>query len=218
MSHMREQGAEAGVARVLEPAPAVPIVRPDTRILAFLALGHMVVDMSQGSLAPLLPFLKTRFALSYTAAGAILLVANLTSSLVQPRWKTRRWPKCGQRDSRCSATSSTSTPASPRAATSSPPSSSASYSSAYPPTNSLRTKRVCGERMTAQAAGAFDHDPRALADEMGEIVITDRFEAERRNRMVQAFDEIGMGIEKRSVEIEDDKRLMSGGRGQGFAS
>jgi FSR family fosmidomycin resistance protein-like MFS transporter len=97
MSHMREQRAEAGVVPVLGPASAAPLARPDTRILALLAMGHMVVDMIQGSLAPLLPFFKTRFALSYTAAGAILLVANLTSSLVQPAFgylsdrSARRW-------------------------------------------------------------------------------------------------------------------------------
>jgi FSR family fosmidomycin resistance protein-like MFS transporter len=96
MGHMREQGAEAAVVPVLAPA-APRLARPDTRILALLALGHMVIDINQGSLAPLLPFFKTRFALSYTAAGAILLVANLTSSLIQPIFgylsdrSARRW-------------------------------------------------------------------------------------------------------------------------------
>jgi FSR family fosmidomycin resistance protein-like MFS transporter len=71
--------------------------RPDARVLGLLALGHLVVDMNQGALAPLLPFLRTAFGLSYTASGAILLVASLTSSLVQPIFgyladrATRRW-------------------------------------------------------------------------------------------------------------------------------
>jgi FSR family fosmidomycin resistance protein-like MFS transporter len=105
MGHMRDQGAEAGVVPVLGPPPpaeplapaAARVARPDTRILALLALGHMVIDINQGSLAPLLPFLKTRFALSCTTAGAILLVANLTSSLIQPVFgylsdrSARRW-------------------------------------------------------------------------------------------------------------------------------
>ena len=81
MGHMRERGPRPPWSR---RAGRPPAVRPDTRILALLALGHMVIDINQGSLAPLLPFFKTRFALSYTAAGAILLVANLTSSLIQP--------------------------------------------------------------------------------------------------------------------------------------
>jgi hypothetical protein len=67
MGHMREQGTEAGVAPALAPAPPVEplaaaaprIARPNTRILALLALGHMVIDINQGSLAPLLPFFST---------------------------------------------------------------------------------------------------------------------------------------------------------------
>jgi FSR family fosmidomycin resistance protein-like MFS transporter len=66
-------------------------------VLSLLALGHLVVDMNQGALAPLLPFLKTAFGLSYASSAAILLVASMTSSLVQPIFgyladrATRRW-------------------------------------------------------------------------------------------------------------------------------
>jgi MFS family permease len=63
---------------------AAGVARPNTRVLGLLALGHLVVDMNQSSLAPLLPFLKGVFGLSYAASGAILLVSSLTSSLVQP--------------------------------------------------------------------------------------------------------------------------------------
>ncbi len=63
---------------------AARAARPNTRVLGLLALGHLVVDMNQGALAPLLPFLKGAFGLSYAASGAILLVSSLTSSLVQP--------------------------------------------------------------------------------------------------------------------------------------
>src|SRR6266498_5738656 len=86
------------------PAVAIPAVaapaeraRPDMRLLGFLALGHMVVDINQGSLAALLPFLKSTLALSYTATGVIVLVANVTSSLIQPLFgyfadrTARRW-------------------------------------------------------------------------------------------------------------------------------
>ena len=55
--------------------------RPDTRVLGLLALGHLVVDMNQGALPPLLPFLKAAFGLSYAASAAILLVASMTSSI-----------------------------------------------------------------------------------------------------------------------------------------
>jgi FSR family fosmidomycin resistance protein-like MFS transporter len=89
------------MARVTRPAPAerrapdvVDVVpssgitavrsRPNTRVLGLLAVGHLVVDMNQGAIPPLLPFLKAAFGLSYTASGAILLVASVTSSVVQP--------------------------------------------------------------------------------------------------------------------------------------
>ena len=67
------------------------------RLLGLLALGHMVIDINQGSLAAILPFLKSSLALSFTATGAIVLVANTTSSLIQPLFgyfadkTSRRW-------------------------------------------------------------------------------------------------------------------------------
>jgi FSR family fosmidomycin resistance protein-like MFS transporter len=91
----------AGVA-VPSLAPPVAVtrsdrVRPATRLIALLALGHLVTDVNQGSLPALLPFLKTAHGLSYAAVGSIVLAANLMSSLVQPAFgylsdrTTRRW-------------------------------------------------------------------------------------------------------------------------------
>jgi len=77
-------------------APAVR-ARPDMRLLGLLALGHMVIDINQGSLAALLPVLKASLGLSFVATGTVVLVANTTSSLIQPLFgyladKTaRRW-------------------------------------------------------------------------------------------------------------------------------
>jgi FSR family fosmidomycin resistance protein-like MFS transporter len=86
------------VTGALSPTGVAAVrTRPNTRVLGLLALGHLVVDMNQGALAPLLPFLKGAFGLSYTASGAILLVASMTSSVVQPAFgyladrTTRRW-------------------------------------------------------------------------------------------------------------------------------
>jgi FSR family fosmidomycin resistance protein-like MFS transporter len=85
------------VAEALPARRAVPGAARNTRALGLLALGHLVVDMNQGSLAPLLPFLKSAFGLSYAASGAVLLVSSLTSSLIQPIFghladrATRRW-------------------------------------------------------------------------------------------------------------------------------
>jgi FSR family fosmidomycin resistance protein-like MFS transporter len=72
-------------------------VRPATRLIALLALGHLVTDINQGSLPALLPFLKNAHGLSYAAVGSIVLAANLMSSLIQPVFgylsdrTTRRW-------------------------------------------------------------------------------------------------------------------------------
>ena len=84
------------------PAPAGVIApaaraKPDMRLLGFLALGHMVIDINQGSFPVILPFLKDALNLSYAATGLIVLAANITSSLIQPLFgyladKTaRRW-------------------------------------------------------------------------------------------------------------------------------
>jgi MFS transporter, FSR family, fosmidomycin resistance protein len=54
------------------------------KALALLGLGHAMVDLNTGALPALLPFLKSTFALSYTALGTLILVANLSSSLIQP--------------------------------------------------------------------------------------------------------------------------------------
>jgi FSR family fosmidomycin resistance protein-like MFS transporter len=72
-------------------------VKPHTKLIALLALGHFVIDVNQGSLPALLPFLKQHHALSYAQAAMILLAANLTSSIIQPLFGylsdrlARRW-------------------------------------------------------------------------------------------------------------------------------
>ena len=81
------------------PFAAMPVerVKPDARLIALLSLGHLVVDLNQGSLPAVLPFLKAAHQLSYAAAATIILAANLTSSLIQPLFgyladqTARRW-------------------------------------------------------------------------------------------------------------------------------
>lgn len=57
----------------------------------------MVVDIYQGAVLALLPFLRTALLLSYAGTGAIILVSNLTSSVIQPLFGyfadrlSRRW-------------------------------------------------------------------------------------------------------------------------------
>ena len=52
--------------------------------LILLALSHMVTDLSQGALPMLLPSLKTTLNISYTQIGLLVLVQNVTSSIIQP--------------------------------------------------------------------------------------------------------------------------------------
>jgi MFS transporter, FSR family, fosmidomycin resistance protein len=54
------------------------------KALALLGLGHMMVDLNTGALPALLPFLKSTLDLSYTMIGTLVLVASLSSSLIQP--------------------------------------------------------------------------------------------------------------------------------------
>jgi FSR family fosmidomycin resistance protein-like MFS transporter len=62
-----------------------------------LALGHFVIDVTQGSLPAVLPFLKQMHALTYAQVATIVLAGNLTSSIIQPLFGylsdqiARRW-------------------------------------------------------------------------------------------------------------------------------
>jgi MFS transporter, FSR family, fosmidomycin resistance protein len=56
----------------------------DPKGMAALSSGHLATDLAQGSLPALLPFLATRFDLSYTMVGALVLAATFSSSLIQP--------------------------------------------------------------------------------------------------------------------------------------
>src|SRR5256714_9858921 len=65
----------------------------DRRAMALLSSGHLATDFSNGALPALLPFLKDRFSLSYTAVGAVILASQASSSLIQPlfgMWSDRR--------------------------------------------------------------------------------------------------------------------------------
>jgi len=61
--------------------------------MVLLSGGHLATDFANGALPALLPFLKERFALSYTAVGAVVLASQASSSLIQPLfglWSDRR--------------------------------------------------------------------------------------------------------------------------------
>jgi MFS transporter, FSR family, fosmidomycin resistance protein len=52
--------------------------------MAVLSLGHMCVDLCQGALPALLPFLIAEHGWSYGQASALVLAATVSSSIVQP--------------------------------------------------------------------------------------------------------------------------------------
>jgi FSR family fosmidomycin resistance protein-like MFS transporter len=56
----------------------------DRRGIGILAFGHLSVDLVQGTVPPLLPFLVRERGYSYAAAGSLLLFSSLGSSLLQP--------------------------------------------------------------------------------------------------------------------------------------
>src|SRR5438093_9903162 len=72
---------EAGATSFVVAAEGV---KPHVKLIALLALGHLVIDLNQGAIPAVLPFLRSAHGLSYALAATIVLVANLTSSLIQP--------------------------------------------------------------------------------------------------------------------------------------
>ena len=65
-------------------ARTVEFVTVNRRILAVLSFGHLATDLSQGAIPALLPVFKALFHLSYTGVGFIVLMSNISSSIIQP--------------------------------------------------------------------------------------------------------------------------------------
>ncbi|EXU68590.1 major facilitator transporter [Streptomyces sp. PRh5] len=61
--------------------------------MALMSLGHACVDIYQGAVAALVPFLVSERAYGYAAASGVVLAASLLSSVVQPLFGalTDRW-------------------------------------------------------------------------------------------------------------------------------
>src|SRR6266852_6436154 len=95
--------AEAKPAVLSAAAPSslfvetVERVRPNLRLIGLLALGHLVIDVNQGALSAVLPFVKTAHGLTYAQVGTLVFVSMVTSSIVQPVFgyladrAARRW-------------------------------------------------------------------------------------------------------------------------------
>ena len=64
-------------------SPAAPTVRSDVKLIGLVGLAHAVSHFSQLLLAPLFPWLKDAFNVSYTELGAVLTVFFVVSCVVQ---------------------------------------------------------------------------------------------------------------------------------------
>lgn len=56
----------------------------DRRAISVLAAGHLCIDLCQGAVPALLPFLIVERHLSYAAAASLVLATSLASSVIQP--------------------------------------------------------------------------------------------------------------------------------------
>lgn len=65
-------------------APAIAAEPLHVRPIALLTLGHLLVDLCQGLVPALVPFLVTHDGYSYTAAAGLLFATSALSSVVQP--------------------------------------------------------------------------------------------------------------------------------------
>ncbi len=54
------------------------------KIILILSLSHLITDLTGSALPAMMPFLKNALQLSYTAVGAVIMVSNMTSSIIQP--------------------------------------------------------------------------------------------------------------------------------------
>ncbi len=74
------------MSAVAASPPAAPVgpAGIDRRAIATLAVGHACVDVTQGAVPALIPFLIRDRHWSYGAAGALVLAMTASSSLLQP--------------------------------------------------------------------------------------------------------------------------------------
>ncbi len=63
--------------------PSTPTLRADAKLIGLVGLAHAVSHFSQLVLAPLFPWLKDAFNVSYTELGAVLTVFFVVSCMVQ---------------------------------------------------------------------------------------------------------------------------------------
>ena len=71
------------MSAILLDSPAAPPLRQDAAVIGLVGVAHSVSHFSQLLLAPLFPWLKAEFNVSYTQLGLLLTVFFVTSTAVQ---------------------------------------------------------------------------------------------------------------------------------------
>jgi MFS transporter, FSR family, fosmidomycin resistance protein len=56
----------------------------DIRLIAVLSASHFLIDITGTAIPAIMPLIKKLLALSYTQVGIVIMLSNLTSSIVQP--------------------------------------------------------------------------------------------------------------------------------------
>ncbi len=56
----------------------------DLKLIAILSTSHFLIDLTGTAIPAIMPIIKKFLALSYTQVGMVIMLSNLTSSIVQP--------------------------------------------------------------------------------------------------------------------------------------
>jgi FSR family fosmidomycin resistance protein-like MFS transporter len=54
------------------------------KLILILSISHVFLDLTGGALPAVMPFLKDALSLNYTEVGAVIMISNLASSVLQP--------------------------------------------------------------------------------------------------------------------------------------
>ena len=54
------------------------------KLILILSISHVFLDLMGGALPAVMPFLKDSLSLNYTEVGAVIMISNLASSIIQP--------------------------------------------------------------------------------------------------------------------------------------
>ncbi len=54
------------------------------KIIAILGISHLCIDITGSALPAIMPFLKSALNLNYTEIGVVIMISNVTSSIIQP--------------------------------------------------------------------------------------------------------------------------------------